>query len=104
PGLSYTWLFNNSALDLREDRRRFVSQATGSLYLAKVEPGDAGDYSCAVSSAQAGRRARGPATALALRADGVMGEYEPKIEARFPERTYAAQGSSARLECFALGK
>jgi len=33
-----------------------------------------------------------------------MGEYEPKIEARFPETTYAAKGSSAKLECFALGK
>lgn len=35
---------------------------------------------------------------------GVMGEYEPKIEVRFPETTYAAKGSSVRLECFALGK
>ncbi|XP_051644603.1 contactin-6 isoform X5 [Manacus candei] len=32
-----------------------------------------------------------------------MGEYEPKIEVRFPETTYAAKGSSVRLECFALG-
>uniref|UniRef100_U3KGC1 Contactin 6 n=1 Tax=Ficedula albicollis TaxID=59894 RepID=U3KGC1_FICAL len=102
-GLSYTWLFNNSTLDLQEDSRRFVSQATGNLYLAKVEPWDVGDYTCAVSSAQARRRVRGPPTALALRRDGVMGEYEPKIEVRFPERTYAAKGSSVRLECFALG-
>ncbi|XP_015730842.1 contactin-6 isoform X5 [Coturnix japonica] len=32
-----------------------------------------------------------------------MGEYEPKIEALFPETTYAAKGSSVKLECFALG-
>ncbi|NXW80571.1 CNTN6 protein, partial [Hirundo rustica] len=104
PGLSYTWIFNNNTLDLQEDSRRFVSQATGNLYLAKVEPWDVGNYTCAVSSAQAQRRVWGPPTALTLRGDGVMGEYEPKIEVRFPETTYAAEGSSVRLECFALGK
>ncbi|XP_032927583.1 contactin-6-like isoform X2 [Catharus ustulatus] len=101
--LSYTWIFNNSTLDLQEDSRRFVSQATGNLYLAKVEPWDVGNYTCAVSSAGARRRVWGPPTALTLRGDGVMGEYEPKIEVRFPETTYAAKGSSVRLECFALG-
>ncbi|XP_058700917.1 contactin-6 [Poecile atricapillus] len=101
--LSYTWIFNNNTLDLREDSRRFVSQATGNLYLAKVEPWDVGNYTCAVSSAQAQRQVWGPPTALTLRGDGVMGEYEPKIEVRFPETTYAAKGSSVRLECFALG-
>ncbi|XP_039932074.1 contactin-6 isoform X2 [Hirundo rustica] len=102
-GLSYMWIFNNNTLDLQEDSRRFVSQATGNLYLAKVEPWDVGNYTCAVSSAQAQRRVWGPPTALTLRGDGVMGEYEPKIEVRFPETTYAAEGSSVRLECFALG-
>ncbi|NWW20664.1 CNTN6 protein, partial [Falcunculus frontatus] len=104
PGLSYAWIFNNSTLYLREDSRRFVSQATGNLYLAKVEPWDVGNYTCAVSSAEAQRQVWGPPTALTLRGDGVMGEYEPKIEVRFPETTYAARGSSVRLECFALGK
>uniref|UniRef100_A0A8C0VEU9 Contactin 6 n=1 Tax=Cyanistes caeruleus TaxID=156563 RepID=A0A8C0VEU9_CYACU len=101
--LSYTWIFNNNTLDLREDSRRFVSQATGNLYLAKVEPWDVGNYTCAVSSAQAQRQVWGSPTALTLRGDGAMGEYEPKIEVRFPETTYAAKGSSVRLECFALG-
>ncbi|NXE67441.1 CNTN6 protein, partial [Calcarius ornatus] len=104
PALSYTWIFNNTTLDLGEDSRRFVSQATGNLYLAKVEPWDVGNYTCAVSSAEAQRQVWGTPTALSLRGDGVMGEYEPKIEVRFPETTYAAKGSSARLECFALGK
>lgn len=35
---------------------------------------------------------------------GVMGEYEPKIEVRFPETIQAAKDSSVKLECFALGK
>ncbi|NWT25800.1 CNTN6 protein, partial [Cardinalis cardinalis] len=104
PALSYTWIFNNTTLDLGDDSRRFVSQATGNLYLAKVEPWDAGNYTCAVRSAEAQRQVWGAPTALSLRGDGVMGEYEPKIEVRFPETTYAAKGSSARLECFALGK
>ncbi|XP_011915290.1 PREDICTED: contactin-6 isoform X4 [Cercocebus atys] len=34
---------------------------------------------------------------------GVMGEYEPKIEVRFPETIQAAKDSSVKLECFALG-
>ncbi|KFW82423.1 Contactin-6, partial [Manacus vitellinus] len=102
-GLSYTWLFNNDTLDLGEDGRRFVSQETGNLYLAKVEPWDVGNYTCVVTNREAQQSARGPPTPLTLRSDGVMGEYEPKIEVRFPETTYAAKGSSVRLECFALG-
>ncbi|XP_050169204.1 contactin-6 isoform X2 [Myiozetetes cayanensis] len=102
-GLSYTWIFNNDTLDLRGDGRRFVSQETGNLYLAKVEPWDVGNYTCVVTNTEAQQSARGPPTPLTLRSDGVMGEYEPKIEVRFPETTYAAKGSSVRLECFALG-
>ncbi|XP_017682535.1 PREDICTED: contactin-6 isoform X1 [Lepidothrix coronata] len=102
-GLSYTWMFNNDTLDLREDGRRFVSQETGNLYLAKVEPWDVGNYTCVVTNREAQQSARGPPTPLTLRSDGVMGEYEPKIEVRFPETTYVAKGSSVRLECFALG-
>ncbi|NWQ60230.1 CNTN6 protein, partial [Neopipo cinnamomea] len=104
PGLSYTWIFNNDTLDLQEDGRRFVSQETGNLYLAKVEPWDVGNYTCVVTNTEAQQSVRGPPTPLTLRSDGVMGEYEPKIEVRFPETTYAAKGSSVRLECFALGK
>lgn len=70
PALSYTWIFNNTTLDVEEDSRRFVSQETGNLYLAKVEPWDVGNYTCAVSSAQAQRRVWGPPTALTLRGDG----------------------------------
>ncbi|XP_027750016.1 contactin-6-like isoform X3 [Empidonax traillii] len=102
-GLSYTWIFNNHTLDLRGDGRRFVSQETGNLYLAKVEPWDVGNYTCVVTNREAQQSARGPPTPLTLRSDGVMGEYEPKIEVRFPETTHAAKGSAVRLECFALG-
>ncbi|XP_069721712.1 contactin-6 isoform X5 [Phaenicophaeus curvirostris] len=102
-GLSYTWIFNNNTLYVQEDSRRFVSQETGNLYIAKVEPTDVGNYTCVVTNSKAERRVQGPPTPLTLRSDGVMGEYEPKIEVRFPETTYAAKGSSVKLECFALG-
>ncbi|XP_072203185.1 contactin-6 isoform X4 [Excalfactoria chinensis] len=102
-GLSFAWTFNNNTLYVQEDRRRFVSQETGNLYIAKVEPWDVGNYTCVVTNSKAGQSVQGPPTPLTLRSDGVMGEYEPKIEARFPETTYAAKGSSVKLECFALG-
>ncbi|NXL90668.1 CNTN6 protein, partial [Alectura lathami] len=102
-GLSYAWIFNNNTLYVQEDGRRFISQETGDLYIAKVEPWDVGNYTCVVTNAEAEQSAQGPPTPLTLRSDGVMGEYEPKIEVRFPETTYAAKGSSVKLECFALG-
>ncbi|NXJ62152.1 CNTN6 protein, partial [Rostratula benghalensis] len=104
PGLSYRWIFNTTTLYVQKDTRRFVSQGTGNLYIAKVEPWDVGNYTCAVTNPEAQQSTWGPPTPLTLRSDGVMGEYEPKIEVRFPETTHAAKGSSVKLECFALGK
>ncbi|XP_038628730.1 contactin-6 [Tachyglossus aculeatus] len=101
--LSYAWIFNDNPLYVQEDSRQFVSQATGNLYIAKVEPSDVGNYTCLVTNAEAQKNVQGPPTPLMLRKDGIMGEYEPKIEVRFPETTHAAKGSSVKLECFALG-
>ncbi|XP_007428286.1 contactin-6, partial [Python bivittatus] len=101
--LSYAWIFNNSPLYVQEDDRRFVSQETGNLYIAKVEASDVGIYTCVVSNKEIKRSVQGPPTPLVLRSDGVMGEYEPKIEVRFPETMQAAKGTSIQLECFALG-
>ncbi|XP_054450592.1 LOW QUALITY PROTEIN: contactin-6 [Pteronotus mesoamericanus] len=101
--LSYAWTFNDNPLHVQEDRRRFVSQETGNLYIAKVEPSDVGNYTCSVTNTEAQRRVQGPPTPLVQRPDGVMGEYEPKIELRFPDTVQAAKDSSVKLECFALG-
>ncbi|XP_055985239.1 contactin-3-like [Sorex fumeus] len=101
--LSYAWIFNEYPVFVQEDRRRFVSQETGHLYIAKVEPWDVGSYTCVVTSVVTRGRVLGPPTPLVLRADGVMGEYEPKIEVQFPETLPAAKGTTVRLECFALG-
>uniref|UniRef100_A0A8B9GMG1 Contactin 6 n=1 Tax=Amazona collaria TaxID=241587 RepID=A0A8B9GMG1_9PSIT len=101
--LSYTWIFNNNTLYVQEDSRHFVSQETGNLHLAKVEPSDVGNYTCVVTNSKADQSVQGPPTPLTLRSDGVMGEYKPKIEVHFPETTYAEKGSSVKLEFFALG-
>nr|KAF6310280.1 contactin 6 [Myotis myotis] len=102
--LSYAWTFNDNPLHVQEDNRRFVSQETGNLYIAKVEPSDVGNYTCFVTNREARRSVRGPPTPLVQRPDGVMGEYEPKIEVRFPDTVQATKDSSVKLECFALGK
>uniref|UniRef100_A0A8C0QF10 Contactin 6 n=1 Tax=Canis lupus familiaris TaxID=9615 RepID=A0A8C0QF10_CANLF len=101
--LSYAWTFNDNPLYVQEDKRRFVSQETGNLYIAKVEPSDVGNYTCFITNKEAQRSVQGPPTPLVQRTDGVMGEYEPKIEVRFPETIQAAKDSSVKLECFALG-
>ncbi|XP_006505792.1 contactin-3 isoform X2 [Mus musculus] len=101
--LSYAWVFNEYPSFVEEDSRRFVSQETGHLYIAKVEPSDVGNYTCVVTSTVTNTRVLGSPTPLVLRSDGVMGEYEPKIEVQFPETLPAAKGSTVRLECFALG-
>ncbi|NXE65819.1 CNTN3 protein, partial [Calcarius ornatus] len=101
--LSFAWIFNEYPSFVQEDSRRFVSQETGHLYIAKVEPSDVGNYSCVVTSRASRSPVLGSPTPLVLRTDGVMGEYEPKIEVQFPETLAAAKGSTVKLECFALG-
>lgn len=53
--VTYRWIYNEFPLFLHTDRRRFVSQKTGNLYISKVEAQDAGNYSCFVSSPVIGK-------------------------------------------------
>ncbi|XP_022062287.1 contactin-4 isoform X2 [Acanthochromis polyacanthus] len=101
--LSFTWIFNAYPSFVVQDTRRFVSQKTGNLYIAKVEPSDVGNYTCVVTNTVTKSSVQGPPTPLVLRVDGVMGEYEPKIEVQFPEVVPVAKSSTVKLECFALG-
>ncbi|KAM9344067.1 contactin-4 isoform 1-T1 [Pholidichthys leucotaenia] len=101
--LTFTWIFNQFPSFVVQDTRRFVSQKTGDLYIAKVEPSDVGNYTCVVTNTVTKSSVQGPPTPLVLRVDGVMGEYEPKIEVQFPEVVPVAKSSTVKLECFALG-
>uniref|UniRef100_W5MUQ1 Contactin 3b n=1 Tax=Lepisosteus oculatus TaxID=7918 RepID=W5MUQ1_LEPOC len=101
--LTYAWIFNEYPYFVQQDNRRFVSQETGNLYIAKVEPSDVGNYTCAVINSITKGKVLSSPTPLVLRNDGAMGEYEPKIEVHFAETVPAAKGSVVKLECFALG-
>ncbi|XP_051518833.1 contactin-3 [Myxocyprinus asiaticus] len=101
--LSFAWVFNEYPYFVQQDNRRFVSQETGNLYIAKVEPSDVGNYTCVVVNRITKGKVLSSPTPLVLRTDGVMGEYEPKIEVHFPDMVPAAKGSVVTLECFALG-
>uniref|UniRef100_A0A8C6T3N3 Contactin 3b n=1 Tax=Neogobius melanostomus TaxID=47308 RepID=A0A8C6T3N3_9GOBI len=101
--LTFAWIFNEYPYFVQQDSRRFISQETGSLYIAKVEPSDVGNYTCVVNNTVTREKMLSSPTPLVLRSDGVMGEYEPKIEVHFPDSVPAAKDSVIKLECFALG-
>ncbi|XP_043928641.1 contactin-5 isoform X2 [Protopterus annectens] len=103
PEITYSWVFNQFPSFVAEDSRRFISQETGNLYIAKVQTSDVGSYICLVKNMVTNTRVLSPPTPLTLRTDGVMGEYEPKIEVHFPFTVTAPKATTVRLECFALG-
>lgn len=53
--IMYRWIYNDFPNFIIPDQRRFVSQTTGNLYIAKVEASDIGNYSCFVSSPTIGK-------------------------------------------------
>ncbi|KAF6312687.1 contactin 4 [Rhinolophus ferrumequinum] len=65
--LSYAWIFNE--YPSYQDNRRFVSQETGNLYIAKVEKSDVGNYTCVVTNTVTNHKVLGPPTPLILRND-----------------------------------
>uniref|UniRef100_A0A8C5LQK3 Contactin-5 n=1 Tax=Leptobrachium leishanense TaxID=445787 RepID=A0A8C5LQK3_9ANUR len=103
PEVIYSWVFNEFPSFVAEDSRRFISQETGNLYIAKAQALDVGSYICLVKNLLTNTRVMSPPTPLTLRNDGVMGEYEPKIEVHFPYTFTAAKGTTVKMECFALG-
>ncbi|KAM5180992.1 contactin-5 [Mantella aurantiaca] len=103
PEITYSWVLNEYPSFVAEDSRRFISQETGNLYISKAQASDVGSYICHVKNILTNTRVMSPPTPLTLRNDGVMGEYEPKIEVHFPFIFTAAKGTTVRMECFALG-
>ncbi|NWJ04673.1 CNTN2 protein, partial [Crypturellus undulatus] len=105
PGLSYRWLLNEFPNFIPADGRRFVSQTTGNLYIAKTEPSDLGNYSCFATSHIdfITKSVFSKFSRLSLAADADARQHGPTIKARFPADTYALAGQMVTLECFAFG-
>ncbi|POI33585.1 hypothetical protein CIB84_002663 [Bambusicola thoracicus] len=104
PGLSYRWLLNEFPNFIPADGRRFVSQTTGNLYIAKTEASDLGNYSCFATSHIdfITKSVFSKFSQLSLAAEDAR-QYAPSIKARFPADTYALTGQMVTLECFAFG-
>uniref|UniRef100_A0AAR2KT43 Contactin 1b n=1 Tax=Pygocentrus nattereri TaxID=42514 RepID=A0AAR2KT43_PYGNA len=100
PEVMYRWIYNDFPNFIIPDQRRFVSQTTGNLYIAKVEASDVGNYSCFVSSPTIGKSVF--STPIPLVPQIEMKRYPADIRVRFP-KTYALVGQNVTLECFALG-
>uniref|UniRef100_A0A672IRB5 Contactin 3a, tandem duplicate 1 n=1 Tax=Salarias fasciatus TaxID=181472 RepID=A0A672IRB5_SALFA len=82
--LTFTWIFNEYPSFVIQDTRRFVSQKTGNLYIAKVEPSDVGNYTCVVTNTVTKTSVQGPPTPLVLRVDGMKNLFERKDYISFP--------------------
>uniref|UniRef100_A0A3Q3G9M1 Contactin 3a, tandem duplicate 2 n=1 Tax=Labrus bergylta TaxID=56723 RepID=A0A3Q3G9M1_9LABR len=67
--LTYAWVFNEYPYFVQQDNRRFVSQQTGNLYIAKVEPSDVGNYTCVVMNSITKGKVQSSPTSLILRTD-----------------------------------
>uniref|UniRef100_A0A3Q2XR62 Contactin 1b n=1 Tax=Hippocampus comes TaxID=109280 RepID=A0A3Q2XR62_HIPCM len=100
--VSYRWIFNEFPVFLNMDRRRFVSQRTGNLYISKVEAQDAGNYSCFVSSPVLGKSVFSKFIPLIPLPPDDERKYPADIRVKFPDTT-ALLASNITLECFALG-
>ena len=70
PDLTFAWIFNEYPYFVQQDSRRFISQETGSLYIAKVEPSDVGNYTCVVNNTVTREKVLSSPTPLVLRSDG----------------------------------
>ena len=68
--LTFAWIFNEYPYFVQQDTRRFISQETGSLYVAKVESSDVGNYTCVVNNTITREKVLSLPTPLVLRNDG----------------------------------
>ncbi|XP_068950931.1 contactin-1 isoform X1 [Petaurus breviceps papuanus] len=100
--LSYRWLLNEFPIFITMDKRRYVSQTNGNLYIANVEASDRGNYSCFVSSPSITKSVFSKFIPLIPLSDRTTKLYPADIKVQFKD-TYALMGHNVTLECFALG-
>uniref|UniRef100_UPI003AACDCA7 contactin-1a-like n=1 Tax=Centroberyx gerrardi TaxID=166262 RepID=UPI003AACDCA7 len=100
--LSFRWMLNEFPIFIPLDRRRFVSQTTGNLYISKVDSSDSGNYSCFVSSPSISKSVFSKFIPLVPLAERPIRKYPADLKVKFPDTT-ALVGQNITLECFALG-
>ncbi|KAJ8416362.1 hypothetical protein AAFF_G00356500 [Aldrovandia affinis] len=100
--LFFRWILDEFPIFIPLDKRRFVSQRTGNLYISKVESTDNGNYSCFVSSPSIAKSVFSKFIHLDPLAERPVRKYPADIKVKFPD-TNALVGQNITLECFALG-
>ncbi|KAG7258790.1 hypothetical protein CRUP_033853, partial [Coryphaenoides rupestris] len=100
--LLFRWMLNEFPIFIPLDKRRFVSQTTGNLYISKVDRSDTGNYSCFVSSHAISKSVFSKFIPLVPLAERPIRKYPADIKVQFPD-TPALLGQNITLECFALG-
>ncbi|KAM4573818.1 contactin-1a isoform 1-T3 [Odontesthes bonariensis] len=100
--LSFRWILNEFPIFIPLDKRRFVSQITGNLYISKVESSDRGNYSCIASSPSISKSVFSNYIPLEPQAERPTRKYLADLRVKFPDTT-ALVGQNVTLECFALG-
>ncbi|XP_040894799.1 contactin-1a [Toxotes jaculatrix] len=100
--LSFRWILNEFPTFIPLDKRRFVSQSNGNLYISKVDSTDAGNYSCIASSPSISKSVFSNYIPLVPQAERPIRKYPADLNVKFSDTT-ALVGQNITLECFALG-